>query len=453
MKKSKLLLLCMLLLALVGGAVAEGTGSSPDALPRVVLFGVYRPDPESDTVALGCLDEAGDLWVAEQAGSSWPASTAGIEGLLSARRGMHRLENVLDDYYDGYLMDREWLSDLCAVADTVPLQEGVPEETGLAGWCLGVYAMRAAKSGEPEPVLLGMAGRFLFENTDAGAQMMYRWMWRKLTLMEIFSSDAGYAAERIEPHGFEPVTLREFFRLPDRAEESEITAESVNCLTGYEKLELTGENLEEIRTLIRRGVVIGKRNATVVTGGTTMISLLGTDGQVLGSMEFFRTAPDEYGSQELLAVARDGMYSVSILPSPAEALTEEEQGLLSFTLKDRTYTLGRSTPRDLIRDGWICFPEWTGSITCSDGETDFILEVGTAGGSLDEPLCSAYFGNIESAAPHSLGFDGVVNDDRPEADIQLSDGRTLHVAAWDGQIQITLKEVNGKTEEDTEENW
>ena len=453
MKKLKLILLFFLVLTLAGGAAAENAPSPADSLPRVILYGVYRPDPGTDRVALGCLDEAGDLWLAEQAEASWPAATAGIEKLLSARRGMHWQENVLEDLYDGCLMDREWLNDLAAMADTVPLQEGVPEETGLAGWQLAVYAMRTAEGGESESVLLGMGGRFLFENTDPGAQMMYRWMWRKLVLMEIFTSDAGYAAEGIEPHGFETVSLREFFRLPDGSEEAEITAESVDCLTGFQKMELVEEDLDEIRTLVRRGVVIGKRNSAILTGGTIVIRLQGADGQDLGSMEFYKTAPDEYGSQELLAVAQDGMYSVSLLPEPVDALAEEEQGLLAFTLNGGTYTLGKSTPRDLVRDGWICFPEYSKTMTFRDGETNLYLEVWTAGGSLDEPLRSVYFENLESADSYRFGFDGIVSGSNPEVYVPLSDGRTFHIATWDGLVQITLKEAGDKTEEVTEGDW
>ena len=448
MKKGLFPIFFLLCLALLGCA----SGESP---ARVILYGVYRPVPDSDSVSVGCLDAAGDLWLAEKAELSWPASLSGAEAMVTSRTGMKLQENVLDALCDGYLLDSDWLSDLAAMADCMPVMESEPQPTGLDCGRMAVYALRTGENGKPESVLLGMAGSSLFENTDPGAQLMYRFMWRELTLLEVFNPPAGYAAEGVEPHGFETTSLREFFNLPEGAENAEISAGYNDCLAGFSAMQLSPEDLEDIRTLVRRGVVTGKQNAAYMTGGTVLISFSDAGGDSLGSMELYRSESPADGSLKLLAVSQDGMYTVSLLPEPVDTLPEGERNLLAFTLKGEQYTLGKTTPRDLIRQGWICFPELSGALTFDDGKTDFVMEIRTAGGSVDEPVLSVYMENYENEAPFAFGFDGVVNTgEDTDTTLRLSDGRSLRIGADDDSVSLALLEPGAVTDEnDLYEPW
>lgn len=393
--------------------------AAPEIRGDVFLYGVYRPNPGMGWVAVGALDSAGDLWIAEKADVPWPATTERIMEMLKERRGMKLMYNVLGSRCDGFIMDKEWLRDMKIMAETVPAQEGQPKKTGIDIREQAVYAMRPGENNKPESVLLGMGGSSLFENKDPGAQEMYRWMWRQLNLVEIFGNSAGVASA-IEPKGFEAVSVKDFFGLKEGAEEAEITAEMTDCEEGLIPAEMTKEETEQIRKIARLGLITGKRNSMQVTGGTMRYHFRDAEGNDLGTIETYeRTARDEDGEEKttnLLAVANDGMYTIAVKPEPVDTLTEKEQRLLTFTLDGVDYTIGKSTPRDMINNGWNCFQEWDGTLSFSDAEGYSSILVWTGGGSIDEPISA-----ISSQFAYELdisyyGFDGIADPDN-EADM------------------------------------
>ena len=407
----------------------------PEDLADFILYGVYRPNPGQGWVSVGALDADGNMWLAEKADVPWPATTESIVEMLREHRGMKLYENVLGEDYDGYTMDKAWLRDLKVMVENVPVEEGSPKKTGIDIKEQAVYALRPGEDNQPESVLLGMAGSSLFENRDPGAQMMYGWMWRKLNLLEIFGSSAGFASA-IEPKGFEAVSVKEFFGLKDGTEEAVITAEMTDCEEGLIPVEMTPEETEQIRKLARLGLVTGKRNSMNTTGGTMIYRFRDAQGNDLGRIETYETeaVPDGWGGEtkEVLAVANDGMYRIALRPEPIDGLTEKEQRLLTFTLNGVDYTLGKSTPRDMINNGWNCFPEWDGTLTFSDAEGYDSILVWTAGSSIDEPIKSIHAQFAGDLDISYYGFDGVADPDNEEDMDTIWRGRYLEKLIAEG---------------------
>ena len=157
------------------------------------------------------------------------------------------------------------------------------------------YAVQYDNEEQAHCILLGMSGDDCFENTDPDAQALYLYLRTMFPQVTCYGGDMG-------PRGFEPVSIRTFCNLegldPDHLE---ITACYVDCETGPLPITLTEEDRLALLDLIRNGVVIGKSNATMVTGGTTSYDLSDPDGNYLTSLEFY----------EGLLVRSDGMYAIS----------------------------------------------------------------------------------------------------------------------------------------------
>ena len=79
-----------------------------------------------------------------------------------------------------------------------------------------------------------------------------------------------------------------------------ITVYESDCEIGLIQVRLTAEDYEYYLDLALHGVVTGMANATMVTGGTTVIIFETADGGFLGSLEFYQG----------LLCASDGMYFV-----------------------------------------------------------------------------------------------------------------------------------------------
>ena len=108
---------------------------------------------------------------------------------------------------------------------------------------------------------------------------------------------------------FEPISVREFFKLQDvDAETAVINAMMTDCEEGLIEEEMTEEDREEVIELLEHGIITGKENEMSVTGGTTVYVFRDAEGNYLGSIELYRG----------LAVGNDGMYSISVLPESKE---------------------------------------------------------------------------------------------------------------------------------------
>ena len=387
----------------------------------VILYGVHRPNPSTGWVSVGCIDAAGSLWLAARADVPWPARDEDIREMLRTRRGMTLHGSLVDTRADGTLMNSAWFSRVAPdMISAIPQSEGKPRKTGIDIGQEGVWALRKNESGEEESVLLGMSGSYAYENPSPDAQRLYLFMWRALSSNEIFTADSiGYAAEDVSPRGFQGVTVREFFGLSD----GDFSSASVSAVyrdadCGPETKELTSEEVNSLRALAEYGMVIRKESVWDMPEDVLTCTYTDAQGNTLGEIRLFTytVETNEEGENILqtLAVADDGMYQFALEPRPVDTLTEEELRLLTIRIEGVDYTVGKSTPRDLIRNGWNCNPEWNGAFTFQDPEWNNMIEVFTSGDSLDEPITHISLQFAYELDIEYCGYDGIIDPDDPD---------------------------------------
>ena len=81
-----------------------------------------------------------------------------------------------------------------------------------------------------------------------------------------------------------------------------ITGSTLDCEAGPIPYEITGEEAEELRTLAMYGVVTGRENDEMVTGGTWLYTFETPEGEYIMTVELYRG----------LLVGTDGMYGYEI---------------------------------------------------------------------------------------------------------------------------------------------
>ena len=415
----------------------------PEDRPEVFLYSVTRPNPGNGTVSVACIDKAGDLWFVNEADVKYPFREKDILQLLQERRGMELKTNLIKGVLRDVSRDEEWFRGLAVMAELVPKAEGTPVKTGVDVDQEAVYALRTDADGNPEPVLLGMSGSYVFENKDPNAQALYLFMWNTRSAFPY-----GFAAEGLAPHGFETVSVREFFSLQNvDAETAVLTAALTDCEEGLIEAHLTDKDREKVLALLDRGIVIGKENPWMVTGGTTCYYFHNAQGEYLGCIETY--------ADDSLAVGRDGMYRLSLLPRSTETLTEEEQKLLHLKINGIDYEIGRSTPRDLIRNGWPCGIEYDGTFSFQDPEMYSTIYVMTENGGLDEPIKSISCQFVPTVPIEYCGFDGEVDpEDLNDMDTAwFIRYRTDHPDEEQADIQSILDHWNDEDDEDEDDGW
>ena len=366
----------------------------PEDRPKVILYSVLKEKTEdgSTGISLCCIDADGELWSLEAADAE---GNGEILQLLRERRGMKSEGKITGSKYGGKYVDRERIRELAVMADCVPAAAETPEKTGAGIGENAVYALKYDPDGNPEAVLLGMSGDAVFENRDPGAQALYRFM----TCFQCFNPPCGFAEEGLTPYGFRMVTAREFFGLENvNAETAAITAAMTDCEEGFIKVQLTEEDRRKALALLERGVVIGKENPWEVTGGTMVYFFRDEGGELLGTIETYE--------EDGLAVGPDGMYRMALLPESTDGLPEAEKQLLRLKINGVDYELGRSTPRDLIRNGWYCYIENDGSFAFTDDEGYGTFYVRTYGGGVDEPIKTIDCQFAYTISFEYCGFDG-----------------------------------------------
>ena len=375
----------------------------PEDRPRIILYSTLKPNPDNGKIGLCCIDAAGDLWCAEEADLQAPYSEEEILQVLLERRGMKLADN-LDGRRPGSLSPvGDWLRDLAEMAEETRPGNGNPVSTGADTGENAIYAVKYGTEGKPEPVLLGVCGSAVYENKDPNAQALYQVMWR----LQPLYAPCGYAEEGLTPHGFEPVGVREFFGLEKvDAATAVIRKRMTDCEEGFIDMEMTKQDREKTLALLDRGVIVGKANPWEVTGGTMCYCFYGAQGEYMGCIETYE--------DDGLAVGKDGMYTLSLLPESTDTLPEEEQKLLHLKIEGVDYELGKSTPRDLIRNGWYCYIETDGCFAFTDdgGYGDFYVY--TRGGSVDEPMLAISCQFAYTIRFEYCGFDGIVDPENPE---------------------------------------
>ena len=371
----------------------------------VFLYCVQDNSHSDGGIAVICIDEEGIVWRTAAADLKPDYSEEDLMQLLRERRGMtRRTETLLSAAYGMYTKD--WLKEQAQRAASVPAAEGIPEETGINTDETAVYALKNGEDGRTESILLGMSGRRLFENTDPDAQALYQFMWTQLYWeSDTFRPSCGFAAEGVAPYGFRTVSVREFYGLEQvDAAAAVITATENDCEAGPKEIPVTEEDRKWVLAMLERGIITRKVNSQNVTGGTTSYLFHTGDGEYLGSIELYRG----------MAVTDDGMYQMSLPTENTGDLPEEEQKLLTLRIDGFDYQLGKTTPREIIRDGWICSLADYGMYRMenADGTKEFF--VSTAGDSLDEPICTVSPSAYPGVVPEYCGFDAFMDPDNPE---------------------------------------
>ena len=280
MKKMAMCLMLALILAVpLVAARAEA--------PRIMLYTAYHQMGWGDRLEVGCVDEDGKLWTlsGDAATLGWPGNRAEQVAFLQS---CGKLELVGELDFDARF-------DLKGLVLSVDPDDGKPvpaaNDAGTEISCAVTYA-----DDEPQVVLLGMSGDDMYENPDPDAQALYLW------LRQAFPGVISYfGTPGMGPEGFQPVPIYEFCRLnPEALADAEVRGAFNDCEAGPSELEVDDQEAAEIRDKVLNGVVVGKANATMVTGNTSSFSFYTPAGDYLGSVEFYRG----------LLVGRDGMYRV-----------------------------------------------------------------------------------------------------------------------------------------------
>ena len=393
----------------------------PEDFDDVLLYGVYRPNPSTGWVSVGCVDSGGNIWLAEKADVRWPARDQDVREMLRTRRGMAKYQNLIGSHSDGIVLTDTWFTrDVPDMVAAVPQPAERPRKTGINVGQEAVWGLRKNKNGGEESVLLGMAGSYMYENPSPDAQRLYLFMWRLLANNEIFNARGiSYATEGVSPEGFRGIPVREFFGLAEGdLSKASVTASRPDAGGRPAEEELSPQEIEKIRELAERGMVILKENARQMPRDVLTCTFTDEQGKELGQIRLFtQTVESEEGGEPVLrtlAVAEDGMYRTVLAPRPVDTLTKKELRMMTVRIEGVDYIVGKSTPRDLIRHGWTCFPEWTGAFTFEDPEMNNTIEVETIGHSLDEPIVHIscqFAGDLDI---EYCGFDGIPDPKNPD---------------------------------------
>lgn len=111
------------------------------------------------------------------------------------------------------------------------------------------------------------------------------------------------SAPPADPDGWEEIPVWKFCHAasPDGLDTAVIRCFTTDCEEGPVPAEVSEDELESIRSLALYGVVTGRRNDTMVTGGTWLYTFEAPDGTWLLSVELYQG----------LLVGPDGMYGFS----------------------------------------------------------------------------------------------------------------------------------------------
>ena len=282
--KRILILLVALFLALPCSAPAEGTGASER--PSPILYTYYRQLGWGDVMEIAYVDSEGGLWLLTGSDSDlhWPWKEAEQLEFLRSSGGFTRVGQLKsDELFDlkGLVLSAEDMG-----GEIQPAANDAGSEYS--------YAVQYDRNDQATLILLGVSGDELYENTDPDAQALYAW------LRSAFPQVTSYAGEPyMGPAGFEPIPLHSFTGLIffDPAE-VKVSGGYMDCEAGYIPFDLSPEDEAEILDLIANGMVTGKANASMVTGGTKVFHLEDRAGNWVGSIELY----------DGLLVWADGMY-------------------------------------------------------------------------------------------------------------------------------------------------
>ena len=282
--------ICLILAVFLLCALQPGLAGAADGAPRMILVTYFTQLGWTDTIAIGCVDDDGNIWtlMGGYMELQWPSSPEEQLAFLAEAKNLEKAGRIEgDDLFDlkGLVNSAE---------DRGRDTEYVADDAGIET----SFAAQYDSDGLTGIVLLGVSGDECFENTDPNAQALYLW------LRKTFPDVPSYAYDDLGmgPKGFQPVPVIEFLKMQDLdLTGATVTCYAVDCEAGLIESEVSEEDQEWVLDLLKNGTVTGKANATMVTGGTWVYIINDAEGNDIGSVELYRG----------LLVRNDGMYSVS----------------------------------------------------------------------------------------------------------------------------------------------
>ena len=258
--------------------------------PRIFLYTYYRQLGWGDRVQIGSVDTDGTVRFlsGHDAELKWPYTP---EDQLEYLSQTYRFSVI------GTMPHDDLFAAESLVFSTAE-QEGKPVSAANDAGTEKSFAVRYAKDGTGTPVLLGMSGDEVFENTDPNAQSLY------LTLRRLFPDVTSYAYDDIGmgPRGFEAVSLAEFIGMdPAVIPGAEVKGVFNDCEAGPAPMELSAEEKAELRSLLLYGKVTGKSDCIETTGGSSTYYFSALDGTQLGLINI----------EDGLLARSDGRYFIS----------------------------------------------------------------------------------------------------------------------------------------------
>lgn len=278
MKKLTVLLAVLLMLAFV---IHTAYAKEPETR-NVILMTTYQQIGWGDRFELGALDSAGNLWTYES--SSRGDIPYDDSGLLSWAESAEELT------LQATLSDAS-MTDILSLVDAVPAKPVSYQSYACDAGTQISYAIRKDSSGAAEIIVLGASGDDTFENTDPGAQSLYKILRKLFPGVTAYDrignmSPAGFCKTNILPFcGYEGIDLTKLRLYAFANDCEEGSSETEPALSAAEIAGIT---------------VTGKQNSLSVTGNTITYCFLNGNGETVAAFEF-------YGN---LLVMPDGMYSV-----------------------------------------------------------------------------------------------------------------------------------------------
>ena len=276
MKKMCFALLLFVCLMIPSLPAFAGVSAEP------ILYTYYRQMGWGDRVEIGYIDSNGDCWMLAGSDSElqWPFKPEEQIQYLSE----HSFGKTDTMKYDELFALKSLIS---AVEPSDEPSHPVADDAGTER----TYAVRYNKNGSSEPVLLGMSGDDMFENTDPNAQGLYLAARRQFPEVTAYGDNMG-------PTGFTPVNIVEFCNLGS-LKGATVKAVFNDCEAGPGAVVLSPADQNEMLKLVSEGVVTGKVSAINTTGGYRTYSFF-RGGKCLGSVDIYKG----------LLYRNDGMYSI-----------------------------------------------------------------------------------------------------------------------------------------------
>lgn len=272
--------ICLMLLLIF--MISPSVRADAKSTPQPILYTYYRQMGWGDRVEIGYIDSNGDCWMLAGSDSEikWPDQP---DEQIQYLTGHSFAKTDTIDYNNLF----EMKSLIFAVTPSNDSSHPVANDAGIER----TYAVRYDKDGFPDPVLLGMSGDDMLENTDPNAQGLYLAARRQFPYVTAYGGNMG-------PAGFQPEGITAFCNLGDLTGAT-VKAVFIDCEAGPSDIVLSRDDQNNILSFVSKGVVTGKVNAIGTTGGFRTYSFF-RDSIFLGSIDIC----------DGLLYRSDGMYSI-----------------------------------------------------------------------------------------------------------------------------------------------